>query len=117
MPLSQYDYRFADSIDNISAALSSIWKPGTHDYRTFLSFLNLPDRFWWNYKLKKEDINNFAKWMAKDVFDHVNSASTVFHEDGGRFEVDWTTSDRNIFKDDLHFSSVEEFCRWLEDQV
>lgn len=116
-PLSAYDYRFADNVSDISAALSSIWQPGTHDYRTFLSFLHLPDKFWWNYKLKKEDINNFAKWMAKDVFDHKQYASKVFHDEGARFEVDWTTSDWAFWKDDLDFGSVEEFCRWLEDQV
>lgn len=103
-----YKNRFSDDLLKKPAELSFTWER----YETFLSLLTLDNKFWWKYKLTVKDIQNFKRWMDKDIFDYRSGSSTVFHANWSKFEVDWT----GAFSDDT-FGSVSEFFNYLERKV
>lgn len=103
-----------------SATLKLVWFWDDSDEwlkkrKTFISLLELPEHFWWNYKLNENDIKNFAQWMSDDIFDRWNS--TVFHtewvgkkwinKNKPMFEVDGSASGNH--RSDRRFASVENF--------
>lgn len=102
--------RFANWVIDSNALLESIWNAWTKEWKkrrkTFISLLELPDRFWWDYKLTKNNIDQFVKWMEKNVFDWRSWSASVFHPEWShwKFEVDgtWVISDKN-------FKTVQDF--------
>lgn len=116
--LTYRNNRFDNWVINNNTLLESIWNAWTKEWqkrrKTFISLLELPDRFWWDYKLTKNDINNFVKWMEKNVFDWRSWSASVFHAEWShwKFEVDgtWAISDKN-------FKTTKEFFSRLEWKV
>lgn len=103
-----YKNRFSDELLKKPAELAMTWDR----YETFLSLLTLDDKFWWNCKLTVKDIQNFKRWMERNLFDYRSGSSTVFHANWSKFEVDWT----GTFSDET-FGSVREFFNWLDNKL